>query len=661
MAKITIPNITGSFASVTQINAFFQQLEDELNDKVLYRVNPTGEPNSLSNDIDMNSNDILNGNAGSFVTLSIDGTQVTASTVVTSPAASQVSNVPAGNIVATNVQDAINELDVQTTVWFDTTVTMKTASIAADQIVGTRGFSAKGDDGSAKYLVKTSADFGGTPDELRDFVLANGNVATNLGIEQHFISAGINRSSSDNNVTGGFIIGGEATGNGTILKGGGNPAWPKVKPITKDSPQQLQIYSNAIQGVAFPSAANVITRVFGDDLLLDIIRVGDTFYWNNVAYEVDAKLTTTTIQLRLVGGGSPGFTIDATDKQPFYHVHEITTSIGDITAGGAITHKSGDVFSPSPTSSIIVDGTQFAVATVLTDTTATVTSYTGGAKTGVTIIFKNTPSAPYITLFRLQALFGLSEETFAAYVTPDGFTILENQFAGDGSYHPIIMRTGERDDWFTETSDVSSSRVAFAINPTGDIAFGGGFAGHDNIHRTVIKRDEKTTVAMAIGGSVKSSLLGLETHFHVDDTRRRISVGQFNDFTAGFFQGEDAGGTASAIQVQPTELAGSQLFVGKHNNFSIDAKMVVGDPVAATPAHGAAIAPAQNNKYTLGNAALSFSAVHVNGAIWFSGMGTPEAAVTAPVGSIFTRTDGGAATSFYVKESGTGNTGWIAK
>lgn len=47
--------------------------------------------------------------------------------------------------------------------------------------------------------------------------------------------------------------------------------------------------------------------------------------------------------------------------------------------------------------------------------------------------------------------------------------------------------------------------------------------------------------------------------------------------------------------------------------------------------------------------------------IWTSGSGTPEASITAPVGSLFSRTDGGAGTSLYVKESGTGNTGWVAK
>jgi hypothetical protein len=42
------------------------------------------------------------------------------------------------------------------------------------------------------------------------------------------------------------------------------------------------------------------------------------------------------------------------------------------------------------------------------------------------------------------------------------------------------------------------------------------------------------------------------------------------------------------------------------------------------------------------------------------GSGAPEGVVTAPVGAIYIRSDGGAGTSFYVKESGSGNTGWKA-
>ncbi len=47
-------------------------------------------------------------------------------------------------------------------------------------------------------------------------------------------------------------------------------------------------------------------------------------------------------------------------------------------------------------------------------------------------------------------------------------------------------------------------------------------------------------------------------------------------------------------------------------------------------------------------------------AIISGGTGSPEGVVTAVIGSRWGRTDGGAGTSQYKKESGTGNTGWVA-
>ena len=43
------------------------------------------------------------------------------------------------------------------------------------------------------------------------------------------------------------------------------------------------------------------------------------------------------------------------------------------------------------------------------------------------------------------------------------------------------------------------------------------------------------------------------------------------------------------------------------------------------------------------------------------GAGDPEGNVAAAVGTLYTRTDGGAGTTLYVKEVGSGNTGWAAK
>jgi hypothetical protein len=44
-----------------------------------------------------------------------------------------------------------------------------------------------------------------------------------------------------------------------------------------------------------------------------------------------------------------------------------------------------------------------------------------------------------------------------------------------------------------------------------------------------------------------------------------------------------------------------------------------------------------------------------------TGSGSPNGVVTAPVGTLYTDSAGGASTTLYVKESGSGNTGWVAK
>ena len=46
---------------------------------------------------------------------------------------------------------------------------------------------------------------------------------------------------------------------------------------------------------------------------------------------------------------------------------------------------------------------------------------------------------------------------------------------------------------------------------------------------------------------------------------------------------------------------------------------------------------------------------------WITGFGSPNGVVTAPTGSVYTNLTGGSLSTLYVKESGSGNTGWIAK
>lgn len=75
------------------------------------------------------------------------------------------------------------------------------------------------------------------------------------------------------------------------------------------------------------------------------------------------------------------------------------------------------------------------------------------------------------------------------------------------------------------------------------------------------------------------------------------------------------------------------------------------------------------NYYTVDNVNVgsvlcdaSSSRYYTTASVFFSsGNGSPEGSISAPVGSIWTRLDGGSGTTLYVKQTGTGNTGWAAK
>lgn len=92
------------------------------------------------------------------------------------------------------------------------------------------------------------------------------------------------------------------------------------------------------------------------------------------------------------------------------------------------------------------------------------------------------------------------------------------------------------------------------------------------------------------------------------------------------------------------------------NNFLL--KNVTSTVLSATPAGNVSVAFG-NLSFTTAGKGLVFAGN--NSVTWSCGAGSPETVVTAPVGSLFTRTDGGANTTLYVKESGAGNTGWVAK
>lgn len=70
--KTVLGNVASGFR-VNEINANFDKIEEVLNNKVLWRDNPVGEPNTMEQELDMNGNSIYNADAVYAKTLYIDG------------------------------------------------------------------------------------------------------------------------------------------------------------------------------------------------------------------------------------------------------------------------------------------------------------------------------------------------------------------------------------------------------------------------------------------------------------------------------------------------------------------------------------------------------------------------------------------------------------
>lgn len=106
--------------------------------------------------------------------------------------------------------------------------------------------------------------------------------------------------------------------------------------------------------------------------------------------------------------------------------------------------------------------------------------------------------------------------------------------------------------------------------------------------------------------------------------------------------------------------AGAALTTGSWNTFIGGASDTSSGTLTNAIAIGYNAVVDVSNKIKIGDAA-TVTRLDMGGVSWVIGTGDPENNVTANVGSFYSRTDGGAATSFYVKEAGSGSVGWIPK
>ena len=106
MAKITLPTIAAGYASNATFNTAFAQIDAEFQGKVLYRNNPSGEPNTMQNLLDMNSNPINNVTMLTATGITVAGVNLTAKVAEAAASATAAAASAAAAVVSKNAAAA---------------------------------------------------------------------------------------------------------------------------------------------------------------------------------------------------------------------------------------------------------------------------------------------------------------------------------------------------------------------------------------------------------------------------------------------------------------------------------------------------------------------------------------------------------------------------
>lgn len=281
-----------------------------------------------------------------------------------------------------------------------------------------------------------------------------------------------------------------------------------------------------------------------------------------------------------------------------------------------------------------------------TGTVATITDTASGLTSNLTLTDFNSSATFDTTAGGLQILGQAITMTGSRSAGGNSLTQYAALYSASGAQVNVAMRTNSGENWL----NVSSGNTYVGY---------GASAGPSTQRLGVLSSASSTGIGVANTSTAQGSHTGILSSLSgtVDATGgNRTATGVSSSVTA----------SRSAGANNVTNKAG--LFTASGGQVNIALETTDGNSyLAATSGNvsiGVASAGTQSAKLHVSGDVLATSGFRCgssSGPTITSGTGSPESAVTAPVGSLFLRTDGGAGTSLYVKESGAGNTGWVGK
>ena len=635
----TITTIASGYYSRTALNDNFENIDTAF-DNTLSLDGST--PNSLGADLDLNSNDIINAATINTSILKIGGTAVTASNAVDAHTEYKYAFKTVADLLAD-------------------TRTLTTYYTVGDYVLA----------GGFAYVVVAS---GGD-------VTTAGGVELDVLVSQNGYNVKAFGAVGDNTTNDVLAI--QAAIDASVAGDAGvffpNATYLIDAALLINEASSVELKAESYRGATIRKSGNVVDANYGVDALLIIRNTGASYGYS---HHVD------------------GIKFDASTSANAYGIYapQISQCVfenGSIT-GAVIGFYSSDAWlcsirnmniacgdTSNPTTSIpagsigisIVSGTSLFLQNVWCRICET------GYKFSTNLAYSSMSScacdyfsgAAYNFTGSTLTMSGCSAESTVG--TAAKLFTLNNSRVTVGGMATFNLGCSIFFDLFLAEMHVAASNIAETTNAAAGTTFksiGGSLLSYEGRvfptnTATVYDVDDTSTLSVktAAGGSdYHVSLAGTQAVGSIPDEEGNVKPSGGIVLKSGkYLYATDPSGNEDIMLIKSISDAGVEL-----RNTDTAGVFLYNGGARRVECNNSNFRPVTDNAYGLGSSGNRFN----NG--WIgqvftgggtvkvtSGAGSPEGVLTANIGSFYGRSDGGAGTSLYVKESGTGNTGWVAK
>lgn len=478
-------------------------------------------------------------------------------------------------------------------------------------------------------------------------------------------------SVSGTGTVSGISISGTVTGSGNLTLGGTLSVGPTELQSTAVTPGSYTIANITVDADGRITSAASGT-VGPTELQSTAVTPGD-YTTANITVDADGRVTAAANG----AGGAPGDadyitkTANGTLSNEFAlgslatGLLQVTTTTGDLTSiASSGTGNVARVASPTFTGTLTAAAGTFSG---LVTANATLTVGNGGTSSGILRIMEDSDTGSMFASFQVPTL---GSSTVYTLPPDDGNSgdVLRSDGAGTLTWVPQSGGAPTGAAYITQTPDGTlSAEQALSLLSTGIMRVAtttGAVTSLTDSGGIFSNISDETGSGVLVGATsptLVTPVLGVATATSINKvvltapaSAATLTIADGKTLTASntlTFTGTDASSVAFGTGGTVTYTA---------NNLSVFA--------ATTSAQLAGVLSDETGTgvSVFGTSPSFTTQITAPKVIWtgavqdLTGSGTPEGAITAAIGSVYRRTDGGAATSLYVKESGAGNTGWVA-